>query len=157
MAGSDGHKTPEGRLFVGGHWRDEREWLLAPTVSTPYSLHRGGSLSTDTPSDQPPITHSIDPRNPVPTLGGNVSSQGKLMVHGATGQRCPLIIPKPPPNAVASFILVQGVLIFGLTRLRGVPHSAARGKSSSASVAAPMKSDNSVLLSLSTTQVAAAQ
>jgi len=28
MGGGDAHKTPEGRVFVGGHWRDEHEWPL---------------------------------------------------------------------------------------------------------------------------------
>jgi putative CocE/NonD family hydrolase len=88
MGGGDGHKTPEGRLFVGGHWRDEQEWPLARTVSTPYYLHQDGSLSTDMPSNQPPMVYSFDPRNPVPTLGGNVSSQGTLMAQGAADQRC---------------------------------------------------------------------
>ena len=88
MGGGDGHKTPEGRLFVGGHWRDEQEWPLARTAPTSYYLHHDGSLSTTKPSDQAPITYSFDPRNPVPTLGGNVSSQGTLMEQGAADQRC---------------------------------------------------------------------
>ena len=88
MGGGDGHKTLEGRLFVGGHWRDEQEWPLARTVSTPYYVHPDGSLSTDMPSDEQPTTYSFDPRNPVPTLGGNVSSEGTLMVQGPTDQRC---------------------------------------------------------------------
>ena len=87
MGGGDAHKTPEGRLFVGGHWRDEREWPLARTAYTHYFLHSGGSLSTETPGRESPTTFLFDPRNPVPTLGGNVSSQGKLMFQGAADQR----------------------------------------------------------------------
>ncbi len=87
MGGGDAHKTPEGRLFVGGHWRDEREWPLARTKYTPYFLHSGGSLSMDKPSNEPATTFLFDPRNPVPSLGGNVSSQGKLMFQGAADQR----------------------------------------------------------------------
>ena len=45
MGGGDAHKTPEGRLFVGGRWRDEREWPLARTNYTPFFLHTGGELS----------------------------------------------------------------------------------------------------------------
>lgn len=33
------------------------------------------------------VSYQFDPRNPVPTLGGNVSSQGKLMFQGAADQR----------------------------------------------------------------------
>jgi putative CocE/NonD family hydrolase len=94
MGGGDAHKTPEGRIFVGGHWRDEQDWPLARNAPTPYYLHANGVLSPDKPSDKPeenqPITYAFDPRNPVPTLGGNVSSQGTLMFQGAADQRCRL-------------------------------------------------------------------
>src|SRR6516225_3724242 len=88
MGGGDGHKTPEGRLFVGGHWRDEQEWPLARTVNTPYYLHVDNSLSTELPHDSPPTHYLSDPHHPVPTLGGNISSNGELMFAGAADQRC---------------------------------------------------------------------
>jgi putative CocE/NonD family hydrolase len=88
MGGGDGHKTPEGRIFVGGHWREEKEWPLTRAVPTPYYLHTSGMLSSDKLTKDRPITYVFDPRNPVPTLGGNVSSQGTLMFQGAADQRC---------------------------------------------------------------------
>lgn len=89
MGGGDAHKTPEGRLFVGGAWRDEREWPLARTVYTPYYLHVDGTLSPEGPRASSTQTrYSFDPRNPVPTIGGNVSSEGVLMPRGAQDQRC---------------------------------------------------------------------
>jgi hypothetical protein len=88
MGGGDGHKTPEGRIFVGGHWRDENEWPLARAQATPYYLRAHGVLSPEKPSDDSPVHYLFDPQNPVPTLGGNVSSQGTLMVQGAVDQRC---------------------------------------------------------------------
>jgi uncharacterized protein len=88
MGGGDGSKTPEGRLFVGGSWRDEQEWPLARTTYIPYYLQAGGGLSPDRPRESAPTTYTFDPRHPVPTLGGNVSSQGTLMFQGATDQRC---------------------------------------------------------------------
>jgi uncharacterized protein len=87
MGGGDAHKTPEGRLFVGGHWRAEHEWPLARTSYQPYYLHAGGSLSGLPPGQEPSTSYLFDPRHPVPTLGGNVSSQGKLMFQGAADQR----------------------------------------------------------------------
>jgi putative CocE/NonD family hydrolase len=87
MGGGDAHKTREGRIFVGGHWRDEHEWPLARTRYAPYFLHSGGTLSAQAPSDEPPTSYLFDPRHPVPTLGGNVSSQGRLMFQGAADQR----------------------------------------------------------------------
>ena len=88
MGGGDGHKTPEGRIFVGGHWREEQEWPLARTQATPYYLHANGVLASGKPADDAPVTYLFDPHNPVPTLGGNVSSQGTLMFQGAADQRC---------------------------------------------------------------------
>lgn len=90
MGGGDAHKTPEGRIFVGGHWRDEQEWPLARSAATPYYLRANGVLSPDKPVEDQPITYQFDPRNPVPTLGGNISSQGTLMFQGAADQRCRL-------------------------------------------------------------------
>jgi putative CocE/NonD family hydrolase len=87
MGGGDAHRTPEGRIFVGGHWRNEAEWPLARTQYTSYYLHSGGSLTLGMPSGEEPTTFLFDPRSPVPTLGGNISSQGKLMFQGAADQR----------------------------------------------------------------------
>jgi len=88
MGGGDAHKTPEGRIFVGGHWRDEQDWPLARAKSTPYYFHAAGALSPDKASDDRPISYIFDPHNPVPTMGGNISSQGALMFQGAYDQRC---------------------------------------------------------------------
>jgi len=87
MGGGDAHKTLEGRVFVGGHWRDEHEWPLARTQYTAYYLHAGGSLSTTAPAQEHSTIFEFDPRHPVPTLGGNISSQGTLMFQGAADQR----------------------------------------------------------------------
>jgi putative CocE/NonD family hydrolase len=104
MGGGDAHKTPEGRIFVGGHWREEHEWPLARTVATPYYLHANGSLSPQKPANEAPKVYEFDPRHPVPTLGGNISSHNapashhnsierpgdteNLMEQGAYDQRC---------------------------------------------------------------------
>ncbi len=88
MGGGDGHKTPEGRLFVGGHWRDEKEWPLQRARQTAFYFHANGGLSPERPAHNPPLTYLFDPRNPVPTLGGNISSGGNLMMQGAADQRC---------------------------------------------------------------------
>jgi putative CocE/NonD family hydrolase len=88
MGGGDARKTAEGRLLVGGTWREEREWPLARTKYTAYYLTAGGSLSTAVPAMSRPTSYSFDPRNPVPTIGGNVSSEGVLMPRGAQDQRC---------------------------------------------------------------------
>jgi len=88
MGAGEPHKTAEGRLYVGGRWRDEREWPLARAVSTPYYIHADGSLSAAKPAASRPTSYRFDPADPVPTLGGNVSSEGALMLRGAREQHC---------------------------------------------------------------------
>jgi hypothetical protein len=88
MGGGDGHKTPEGRVFVGGQWRDENEWPLARALARPYYLQAGGRLSTDLPRSAAPSRYLFDPKEPVPTLGGNISSANGLMTAGAMDQVC---------------------------------------------------------------------
>ncbi len=88
MGGGDGRKTREGRIFVGGRWREEKEWPLARTQYTPYYLQPEGRLAPTKPASAAPISYRFDPARPVPTLGGNVSSQGTLRFRGAADQRC---------------------------------------------------------------------
>jgi putative CocE/NonD family hydrolase len=88
MGGGDAHKTKEERLFVGGHWRNEHEWPLKRTVFTPWYLHADGTLSPDAPTPSKPSHYRFDPRHPVPSIGGNVSSVGVLMQMGAYDQVC---------------------------------------------------------------------
>lgn len=88
MGGGDAHKTPEGRVFVGGHWRTEKEWPLARAVSTPYYLHSDRTLTTEKAAGGAPSQIQFDPKHPVPSIGGNTSSQGTMMSAGPYDQHC---------------------------------------------------------------------
>jgi putative CocE/NonD family hydrolase len=88
MGGGDAHKTPEGRVYVGGRWRTEKEWPLSRAIATPYYLHADGTLGPEKPQSSAPTQYEFDPKNPVPSIGGNVSSQIGLMESGAYDQRC---------------------------------------------------------------------
>lgn len=88
MGGGDAHKTPEDRVFVGGHWRSEKEWPLKRAIITPYYLHSDGTLSTAKPGAGNPSVFEFDPKHPVPSIGGNVSSQIGLMQAGPYDQHC---------------------------------------------------------------------
>ena len=104
MGGGDAHKTPEGRILVGGHWRNENEWPLKRTQYTSYYLHADGVLSPYKPAGEAPTAYLFDPKHPVPTMGGNISSHNPpaskqsfpmrpgddatLMEQGAWDQRC---------------------------------------------------------------------
>ncbi|MFQ5860831.1 MAG: CocE/NonD family hydrolase [Dehalococcoidia bacterium] len=75
MGGGTGHRNREGRLDHGGRWREEQEWPLARTHLTPLYLHAGGALRAEPPQEaQAHTSYPFDPREPVPTIGGNFSS-----------------------------------------------------------------------------------
>ena len=79
MGGGGSYRTSSGRLFHGGHWRDEAEWPLARTRYTKYYLHGNGILSPEEPAaDGGDTVYRFDPANPVPSIGGNVSSLSEI-------------------------------------------------------------------------------
>jgi hypothetical protein len=88
MGTGDGSKAADGRINHGGTWRDEQEWPLARTRYADYYLHAGGRLST-TPPDlaRSSTSFDFDPRDPVPSIGGNVSSADGIMIQGGWDQR----------------------------------------------------------------------
>ena len=89
MGGGSEAKTADGKHLHGGVWRDEHEWPLARTVFTPYYLHEDGSLSPAKPEEPAShTTYDFDPHNPVPTIGGNISSAAGIMLQGAWDQKC---------------------------------------------------------------------
>ena len=88
MGTGDGSKTKSGRLNHGGYWRNEQEWPLARTQYQEWHLQPGGGLSTAAPpSDGGSTSFEFDPRNPVPTIGGNISSGNDILLQGAWDQR----------------------------------------------------------------------
>jgi len=88
MGTGDDRRSKAGRLSHGGFWRQEREWPLARTRPTPYYLRADGSLSADPPSEpESRTTYTYDPAHPVPTVGGNISSNQGLMAAGGFDQR----------------------------------------------------------------------
>ena len=89
MGGGPETITADGRHLHGGHWRDENEWPLARAHRTPFYFHANGSLSPEMPSEDASNTsYDFDPRDPVPTIGGNISSAMGIMLQGAWDQRC---------------------------------------------------------------------
>jgi uncharacterized protein len=93
MGGGSGRKSYDvlglnGRLEHGGRWRDEREWPLKRTREVPFYLHTGGVLSAHKPAAGPSAsTYRFDPRDPVPTVGGNISVGFEFMPAGGFDQR----------------------------------------------------------------------
>jgi hypothetical protein len=89
MGGGSEARTASGRHLHGGAWRDEKEWPLARTQFTPYYLRAGGRLTPEKPAElSGQAAYDFDPRNPVPTIGGNISSGTGIMLQGAWDQKC---------------------------------------------------------------------
>lgn len=76
---------PPIQIFVMGEntWRFESTWPLPNTEYTPWFLHSGGkanslfgdgTLSMDAPASEPFDRFRYDPENPVPSVGGNNST-----------------------------------------------------------------------------------
>jgi putative CocE/NonD family hydrolase len=85
--GSD-RRSRDGRLMHGGAWRAEREWPLARAQATVHYLRGDGRLDgvpPDATSSQ--TTFTFDPRRPVSTVGGNISSNQGLIMAGGYDQR----------------------------------------------------------------------
>jgi putative CocE/NonD family hydrolase len=90
MGGGSGEKDSAGRMQHGGHWRKADQWPLPETRFTSYYLHADGSLSPEPPGpDERPSTYTYNPKDPVPTLGGNFQDPGLpgICFGGAFDQR----------------------------------------------------------------------
>lgn len=88
MGTGDGHKTEKGLLHHGGQWRDETEWPPASSRPISYYLGNSGGLGTSTHhSNGGHTSYTFDPKQPVPTIGGNISSGDGIMLQGAWDQR----------------------------------------------------------------------
>ncbi len=107
MGGGDCVKGADGMDQHGGVWRDEQEWPLARAKLMPYHLGKGGTLGTTTSSGATSFIY--DPRNPVPTIGGCISSNDGIMLQGAWDQRGGPHVwnaPEPLPLSARNDVLV---------------------------------------------------
>jgi putative CocE/NonD family hydrolase len=88
MGTGDDRRSPAGRLQHGGFWRAEREWPPARVASTSLYLNADGTLSSKPPEHTDShTTYTFDPKQPVPTIGGNISSNQGLISNGGHDQR----------------------------------------------------------------------
>ena len=88
MGGGSGRRTAEGRLDHGGRWRDAAAWPLPQARDVAMYLHHDGGLRTTLPAaDAAPLRYDFDPADPVPTIGGAITSGAPLMFAGGYDQR----------------------------------------------------------------------
>ena len=87
MGGGSGRRNRDGRLDHGGHWRSGPEWPLPQTRWTRLYLHADRSLSAaPAAAGSAAVDYAFDPRDPVPTVGGAISSGEPVMHAGAFDQ-----------------------------------------------------------------------
>lgn len=87
MGGGSGRRNAAGRLDHGGRWRTAADWPLPQTEWTKFFLRSDRSLSREMPDGSArPLDYLSDPGNPVPTIGGALSSGEPVMRGGAYDQ-----------------------------------------------------------------------
>jgi hypothetical protein len=87
MGGGSGRRNAQGRLEHGGCWRTAADWPVPGTRQQPWYLQPDGSLLPQRPHGDRVFEYEFDPDQPVPTIGGSVTSGEPLMVAGAYDQR----------------------------------------------------------------------
>jgi len=87
MGGGPGGKTVEGRLQHGGSWLRCSDW--PPREAKPLRLYlaEARSLQSRRPAEDLEESWQHDPLDPVPTIGGAITSGAPLMEGGAFDQR----------------------------------------------------------------------
>ena len=87
MGGGSGCRNERGHLVHGGTWRTESNWPLTRTEYKPFYLHADGLLDPTAPNaENESLSYRYDPGNPVPTIGGTMTSGEPVMTGGAYNQ-----------------------------------------------------------------------
>jgi putative CocE/NonD family hydrolase len=88
MGGGSGARNADGRMEHGGSWIQSSQWPLADTRFTRFYLREGGVLSEKPPEGpDASVSYAFDPSNPVPTIGGALTSGAPVFEGGAFDQR----------------------------------------------------------------------
>ena len=75
MGTGDGSRHAENRIVHGGRWETADEWPLPAAEPTRFFARADGRLTRTPPeASDSGTTYTFDPRDPVPTVGGNCSS-----------------------------------------------------------------------------------
>lgn len=98
MGGGSGEKTAAGHLLHGGKWRVEERWPLLDTVDTPFYFTRDGMLSAQPEPAEGTNVFVYDPSDPVPSIGGTITSGKPIMEGGGFDQKeSSRFFPSQPP------------------------------------------------------------
>jgi putative CocE/NonD family hydrolase len=117
MGGGSGRRNGAGRLDHGGRWRSAANWPVPKTRATRFYLHSNRSLSGALPArNAQPLDYAADPRHPVPTIGGALSSGEPVMRGGAYDQRA--LAERPDVLAFSTTPLERDLEVTGPVTLR---------------------------------------
>ncbi len=85
MGGGSGRKTAEGHLDHGGRWIETTDWPVPEAV--PLTLHLRADMSLGKePGADAVLSYDYDPRSPVPTIGGSLTSGEPIFAGGGFDQ-----------------------------------------------------------------------
>jgi putative CocE/NonD family hydrolase len=88
MGGGSGDRNDAGRMEHGGTWVHSSNWPPPGVQPQSWYLQPGGGLATTLPPEPELfVEYDYDPRRPVPTLGGSITSGDPVMYGGAFDQR----------------------------------------------------------------------
>jgi putative CocE/NonD family hydrolase len=87
MGGGSGLRNNAGKLSHGGCWKTAAGWPPPGTQENVLYLGEDGLLSADLPAESGELCYQYDPEDPVPTIGGALTSGEPLMQGGAFDQR----------------------------------------------------------------------
>ncbi|MFC3999305.1 CocE/NonD family hydrolase [Nocardiopsis sediminis] len=87
MGGGPGGRNADGRLEHGGGWLTSSTWPPEEARAAEFFLNADGSLTSRPRSPAGYLEYDHDPRDPVPTIGGQVTSGEPVIAGGAFDQR----------------------------------------------------------------------
>ncbi|WP_220443749.1 CocE/NonD family hydrolase [Paracoccus luteus] len=85
MGGGSGRRTKDGHLDHGGHWIGASDW--PPGNATPLVLYPSPDMTLGTTEPRKgALSYDYDPRDPVPTIGGALTSGEPIFTGGGFDQ-----------------------------------------------------------------------
>jgi uncharacterized protein len=87
MGGGSGRKNEDGRLDHAGEWIAADAWPLPGTSERAFHLHGSGRLAESAPEEGEALSYDFNPADPVPTIGGALTSGQPIFSGGAFDQR----------------------------------------------------------------------
>lgn len=87
MGGGSGRRNAQGRLEHGGEWLRTSDWPPTDAIAHRWYVTADRGLKTEVSPQVAAIQWRHDPADPVPTIGGAITSGAPIMEGGAFDQR----------------------------------------------------------------------